>query len=161
MLEAGRDFSVDAAAALARPTRVTLSAWCFSSRGPWRRLHPNIAIISQVTRGWMLLPGPNKANLERSRWRVLLVVLAICGLTISLTTRTFHFTIPHQIAAKSESEQAVRQHLDRDGATWIPPVLTFAVLQVSSFYPRVAPAGPPLPTVLFEKSLYNRPPPSC
>jgi hypothetical protein len=91
----------------------------------------------------------------------LLVVLAICGLTISLTTRTFHFTIPHGIAAKSESGQAVRQHLDRDGAKWVPPVLTFGVLQVSSFYPRVAPAGPPLPTVLSDESLYNRPPPSC
>jgi hypothetical protein len=109
----------------------------------------------------MHLPEPNKASFEKSHWRALLVVLAICGLTISLTTRTFHFTIPHRIAAKSESGQAVRQHLDRDGAKWIPPVPTFAVLQVSSFYPRVAPAGPPLPTVLFEKSLYNRPPPSC
>jgi len=35
------------------------------------------------------------------------------------------------------------------------------VAQAPIVYPRVAPAGPPLPTLLLEENLYNRPPPSC
>jgi hypothetical protein len=35
------------------------------------------------------------------------------------------------------------------------------VLPAPTSYPRIAPAGPPIPTVLLETSLYNRPPPSC
>lgn len=96
-----------------------------------------------------------------SRWRVLLIILAICGLTVSLATRTFRLKTPHGISVTSGEAQAKRQHMDRDAARWVPPVPIFAILQVPTFYPYAAPAGPPLASVLFDESLYNRPPPSC
>jgi hypothetical protein len=94
-------------------------------------------------------------------WRILVVSLAICALTVSLATRTFRLTFPHSSTVQSGAAQAMRQHLDRDAANWVPPVLVFTTLQAPQFYPRFAPAGPPLPTVLFDESLSNRPPPSC
>ncbi len=96
-----------------------------------------------------------------AKWRAFIIALAICGLTVSLATRTFRLTIRHSVTVTSRDAQAVRQHMDRDGAHWVPPVPAFTVLELPTFYPYVAPAGPPLATVLFDKSLYNRPPPSC
>ena len=96
-----------------------------------------------------------------SQWRILIISLAICGITVSLATRTFRLKITHGIAVSSGDTQAMRQHMDRDGAHWVPPVPVLAVLEVPTFYPYVAPAGPPLAAVLFDTSLYNRPPPSC
>ena len=101
---------------------------------------------------------PNRLH---SRWHVLVIILAICGLTFSLATRTFRLTVPHTVTAQSVDSHAVRQHMDRDAAKWIPPVPVLTVLEAPVFYPRFAPAGPPLPSVLFDESLSNRPPPSC
>jgi len=98
---------------------------------------------------------------QHPRWYVLVIILAICGLTVSLATRTFRLTILHGVTAQSGDSQAMRQHLDRDAAQWAPPVPTLSTLQAPVFYPRVAPAGPPMPSVLFDESLSNRPPPSC
>jgi hypothetical protein len=98
---------------------------------------------------------------QHLRWRVLVVVLAICGLTVSLSTRTFRLTFPHTPTVHSGSAQAIRQHLDRDAAKWTSPVPISTTLPVPVFYPRFAPAGPPMPSVLFDESLSNRPPPSC
>ena len=96
------------------------------------------------------------------RWRVFFIIaLAVCGLTVSLATRTFRLKIPNGVSVVSGDAQAMRQHMVRDAAQWVPPVPTFTTLQVPTFYPYVAPAGPPLASVLFDESLYNRPPPSC
>jgi hypothetical protein len=100
-------------------------------------------------------------NHPHLRWRVLVIVLAICGLTGSLATRTFRLTLPKSSTAQSGSAQAMRQHLDRDATKWTSPVPVLTTLPVPTFYPRVAPAGPPLPSVLFDESFSNRPPPSC
>jgi len=94
-------------------------------------------------------------------WRFFIIVLAICGLTLSLATRTFRLKIAHGISVTSGDAQGMRQHLDKDAAHWVPPVPTYTALQLPTFYPYVAPAGPPLASVLFDESLYNRPPPSC
>lgn len=94
-------------------------------------------------------------------WWVLIIALAICGLTVSLATRTFEVVVAHRASVSSGDAQAMRQHMDRDATRWMPPVPLFTFLQAPSFYPYVAPAGPPLATVLFDESLYNRPPPSC
>ena len=110
-----------------------------------------------------MVPSQNLqlASHRHPRWCVLLIVLAICALTVSLATRTFRLTLPQTHTAQSVSAQATRQHLDRDAATWVPPVPILTTLQAAAFYPRVAPGGPPLPSVLFDESLSNRPPPSC
>jgi hypothetical protein len=93
------------------------------------------------------------------RWEVAVVVLAICGLTVSLATRTFRTRVSTGAIVKSISGQPVRQHMDSDAAKWVPPVSMLTVLEVPVFYPRFAPAGPPLPRLFFEESLSNRPPP--
>ena len=94
-------------------------------------------------------------------WRVLIVVLAIGGLTVSLATRTFRLTIPHVLTVQSNAPQAMRQHLDRDAVRYIPPYPILTTLQVPTFYPHVAPAAPPIPGTVLDESFYNRPPPSC
>ncbi len=98
---------------------------------------------------------------QNQGWRILVIVLALCGLTVSLATRTFRLTIPHGVTAESTDSQAKRQHMNRDAVQWAPPVPILDTLQVPVFSPRVAPTGRPIPSVLFDESLFNRPPPSC
>ena len=98
---------------------------------------------------------------QHLRWRVLVIVLAICGLTVGLSTRTFRLTFSRTLTVQSASAQAIRQHMDRDAANWTSPVPVATTLPLPVFYPRFAPAGPPMPSVLFDESLSNRPPPSC
>jgi len=100
-------------------------------------------------------------NHQHLRWRILVIVLAICGLTVSLATRTFRLTISHGVTAQSADSHAVRQHMNRDAAQWAHPLPILSTLQVPVFHLRVAPARPPIPSVLFDESLSNRPPPSC
>ena len=100
-------------------------------------------------------------NHRHPRWYVLVIVLAMCGLTASLATRTFRLTVNNTLTAQSGSTHAMRQHMDRDAANWVSPVSVSTTLPVPVFYPRFAPAGPPMPNVLFDESLSNRPPPSC
>jgi hypothetical protein len=95
------------------------------------------------------------------RGYVLVIILAICGLTVSLATRTFRLTIPQGVTAQSAHSHAMRQHMDRDAAPWAPPAPTLTTLQAPVFYPRVAPSAPPISSVPFDESLSNRPPPSC
>jgi hypothetical protein len=94
-------------------------------------------------------------------WRILVIVLAICGLTVSLATRTFRLTIPNSVTVQSAGLHAMRQHMNGDATQWVPPVPTLSTLQLPVFYPRFAPTGPPISGVLFDQSLSNRPPPSC
>jgi hypothetical protein len=101
------------------------------------------------------------ASHRHPRWLVFVIALAICGLTVSVATRTFRLTIPHGVTAQSVDSHAIRQHMDRDSAYWVPPVPVSNTLQAPAYYPQVAPGGPPMPSVLFDESLCNRPPPSC
>lgn len=107
----------------------------------------------------MLLMENHLGKRVLRRWEVAVVVLAICGLTVSLATRTFRTRASAGTIVKSISGQPVRQHMDSDAAKWVPPVSTLTVLEVPVFYPRFAPAGPPLPRLYYEESLSNRPPP--
>jgi len=95
------------------------------------------------------------------RWRLVLVSVVMFSLALTLATRTFHDATSLSTTVQSSSLQAMRQHMDRDAVRWTAPVATLAVAQAPTFYPRVAPAGPPLPTLLLEENLYNRPPPAC
>jgi hypothetical protein len=103
---------------------------------------------------------PGSSTRRYLQWQVFIIILAICGLTVSLATRTFRLNISHEISASSGDAHAMRQHMDRDATQWVPPAPLFTTLLVPTFYPYVAPAGPPLASILFDKSLYNRPPPS-
>jgi hypothetical protein len=94
-------------------------------------------------------------------WRLAFVCVVLVSLVLALATRTFHGTTSQSITVQSNSPQAMRQHMDRDAVRWAAPVAKIVVSQAPTFYPRVAPAGPPLPTLLLEENLYNRPPPVC
>jgi len=98
---------------------------------------------------------------RRPAWQTLLVVVAIFSLTVSLSTRTFRLKVSSINSVQSSAGQAIRQHMDRDAVRWMPAVPVVATLDAPSFYPLVAPAGPPLPGLLLDESLYNRPPPAC
>ena len=106
-------------------------------------------------------------NIEDVRCRLFsaaVVVIAVCALTVSVATRYCYAGSSSAYATttlhKHSSLQTARQRLSKDAVTWIPPVFFPAILQAATFYPRIAPAGPPIPGLFFEKSLYNRPPPS-
>jgi hypothetical protein len=107
-------------------------------------------------------------NLD-SRWRrscsAIVVVLAVASLAVSVATR---YCSPESSSAyssstlhKHSSPEPSRQRLTKSAANWIPPVVRTVALEPPTSYPRIAPAGPPMPRVLLELSLYNRPPPSC
>lgn len=98
-------------------------------------------------------------NRKQGRGGGLLILLAISLLTVSLGTRTSIPVISHGIMAQPQSPRAMRQHLATDAAHWVPPVAVVVASKVVHFYPPVSPARPPIPSVFFESSLYNRPPP--
>jgi hypothetical protein len=98
---------------------------------------------------------------RRPSWRVFIIVLAICGLSVSLATRTFHVKIHQGTTVTAYSAEPMRQHLNRDAMRWVAPNPVFIVFESPALYLPVAPAAPQLPGVLFDESLSNRPPPSC
>lgn len=97
---------------------------------------------------------------RRLRWWQSLMLLVVAALGVSLATRVCHVVIAHTVHVQASASEGMRQHMDRDATHWVAPVPRFAFLQTASFYPEFAPAGPPLPAVLFDESLSNRPPPS-
>lgn len=92
--------------------------------------------------------------------RVIVGVLLL-SLVVTLATRTFRLVVHSEVTVQSGVAVGMRQHLDRDAAQWLPPVLVFTALQAPAFYPHVAPGGPPLGVLLLDDSLSNRPPPFC
>lgn len=94
--------------------------------------------------------------------RLLLVMVAILAIAFNVATRTsVPITVTSGTTVQSSSPYRVHQRLDSNAGIWAPPVLPIVSLEVSSEYPRIAPAGPPIPHVLFDESLANRPPPPC
>lgn len=94
-------------------------------------------------------------------WRWALVGVVMCSLVLTLATRTFGATTSISATVQSSSPQAMQQHMDRDAIGWVAPVAASAVTHAPTLYRRVTPAGPPLPILLLEENLYNRPPPTC
>jgi hypothetical protein len=97
---------------------------------------------------------------RRLMWWQSLMLVVITALSVSLATRVCHVVMPHSVQVQAGISQGMRQHMDRDASHWVAPVPHFTLLHEVSFYPKFAPAGPPLPAVLFDESLSNRPPPS-
>lgn len=90
-----------------------------------------------------------------------IVGVLLLSLVVTLATRTFRLVVPSGVTVQSGVAVGMRQHLDRDAAQWLPPVLVFTALQAPAFYPHVAPGGPPLGVLLLDDRLSNRPPPFC
>jgi len=94
------------------------------------------------------------------RWHALVSVLVMAALSVSLATRFCRSSDTARVQVQaSASSGSLRQHMDRDATQWVAPVTRLIFLETVEFYPRFAPAGPPLSAVLFDQSLYNRPPP--
>jgi hypothetical protein len=93
----------------------------------------------------------------------LVVVLAVCALTVKLATRFSLFesapTPTITTVQPRVSPAPNRQRLMSTATACIVPIVRASLLDPTTAYPRIAPAGPPMPSVLFEQSLYNRPPP--
>lgn len=93
----------------------------------------------------------------------LVVVIAVCALTVKLTTRFASFDCTSTPAVTTVqphvSPSPNRQRLMNTATAWNAPLIRPSLLDSTSSYPRIAPAGPPMPSVLVEESLYNRPPP--
>jgi hypothetical protein len=94
-----------------------------------------------------------------------IVLLAVSSIAVSVATR---YCSPQGSSAysartlhKHSSPEPSRQRLTKSSANWIPAVARNMVLEAPSSYPRIAPAGVPMSSVLVEPNLYNRPPPSC
>jgi len=110
---------------------------------------------------------PASSHLEDQRhrtWCAVVVLVAVCSLTLSVATRysapLAAFSTGVRVVQTHTSPEASRQRLNKDAAKWIPPVVCIGVLQAPTSYPRVAPAAPPIRTLLLEENLYRRPPPS-
>jgi hypothetical protein len=106
-------------------------------------------------------------NLEGAYYRLafaVIILIVVCALAVSVATRYSSDARASASRSKSlhqhSSPEFGRQRLTKDAAAWVPPVIISTALLTPSFYPRVSPAGPPIDGLQFEKSLYNRPPPS-
>jgi hypothetical protein len=109
-----------------------------------------------------MLPLTNFEDSRRKCWCAMVVLLAVSALTVSVATRyTFSDGASDRttILQKRSAPEPARQRLLKNAATWMPPVVCAAVRQLPRCYPRVALSGPPIPSMFFEQSLYNRPPP--
>ena len=106
-------------------------------------------------------------NLNSSRcqrWCSAIVLLAVCSLTVSVATRYSYFPTANSSASttiqKDASPRRSCQRLLNDAAVWIPPAISSDALPAFSVYPRIMQPEPGFLSPFFEKSLYNRPPPS-
>lgn len=93
--------------------------------------------------------------------QIALVCLAVCALTVSLSTR---FTIPGSEnpgvrSVMADSPAAHRQHLLGDGLRWTAPGSSFTVFEPPRTLVYAVPAVFPTTSFYSETWLYNRPPP--
>jgi hypothetical protein len=106
----------------------------------------------------------NVKDLGRKRCCTAIVLLAVCALTISVTTRyTFSSNLTHKTGTIVQNDKSWTPGLQRlldNAATWVPPFVASAIFHDPGFYPPVAAGDAPVPGVLLERNLYNRPPPS-
>ncbi|HZR56072.1 MAG TPA: hypothetical protein VFA74_04300 [Terriglobales bacterium] len=105
-----------------------------------------------------------KRTCRTNSWGAVLILVAVCSLTISLTTRYNSYVNASSVGVKQVTDHSTaqkRQHLDKDAVRYAAPALRFVTLEVSTFYPRFAPSGPPVHALLLDERLYNRPPPTA
>jgi hypothetical protein len=100
---------------------------------------------------------------QHSFWRRALVLGAVLSLAISVATR-YSTVVRHETATNiltSQSLDAKRQHLLKDGLHWSAPAATFVLFEPAGVHVAALPAAPPGPRLYATHFLYSRPPPSC
>jgi len=100
----------------------------------------------------------------RKRWCTAIVLVAVCTLTISVATRYGHYQGPADetltAVQKHHSLMPGLQRLLNNAATWTPPLVEAAIFRDPGRHPHIGPSDSPISSVLLEKNLYNRPPPT-
>ena len=120
----------------------------------------------------MMLPENWRA--DGHGWRAVLVVAAICSLTVSLATR-FSVPVTSQVSAIDSQVHGIRSHaiksidsrsadpngqrLDRDSARFAAPVASCTVLETAVLYLHAVPSEPIRSNHILSLIFYNRPPP--
>jgi len=106
----------------------------------------------------------NLGKCSRKRWCTAIVLVAVCTLTISVATRYSSSQGPiDQTLTAVQKHHCLRPGLQRllnNAATWMPPVVEAAIFHDPGHYRSIVPSDPPISSVLLERNLYNRPPPS-
>jgi hypothetical protein len=97
------------------------------------------------------------------RWRIAVIVLAICSLTASLATRYTALgpEVQKVAAVKSQSLDVQRQRLLSNTLQWTAPASSFTLFQPPRPPVFAVPVIVPATNLSSENWLYNRPPPSC
>lgn len=90
-----------------------------------------------------------------------LVLLLLFTLVANLVNRYRGASSARGDGFHATSSRPTWQQLDQDAIEWVKPILAFTTLHPRVFYPLVAPAGPHVPVLHLDQSLYKRPPPSC
>ena len=108
---------------------------------------------------------PKQSNSQPRKMRgVVIVLVAVCSLTVSLATRYYspsdNSSPIVKVFQSDVTPDAKRQRLTKNAANWMPPILSFTVFQIPSSYYRIVPPRPPVRSLICDKSLYNRPPPA-
>lgn len=105
----------------------------------------------------------NRGTAQGGRWCALIVLLAVCALTVSVATRycSPESSSAHAVttAHKTPPVRNSRQRLTKLAAYVIPQLICSAMVHVPAAYPLSSAVEPIMPRTHFEKSLYNRPPP--
>jgi hypothetical protein len=99
---------------------------------------------------------------QHSFWRRALILGAVLSLAISVATR-YSTVVRHEAAAKiltSQSLDAKRQHLLKDGPHWSAPAATLVLFEPTQVLVAGLPAVPLGPQLYATDFLYSRPPPS-
>jgi hypothetical protein len=118
------------------------------------------------TRGFLVAFAPRNDRgcvCQNSFLRRALVLGAVLSLAISVATR-YSTVVRHETAAKiltSQSRDAKRQHLLKNGLHWSAPAATFVLFEPTQSLVAGLPAVPLGPQLYATDSLYCRPPPSC
>jgi len=113
--------------------------------------------------GLMKLLRIEEREVSRRGWRAVMIVIAICSLTLTVATRFWTPSTSQSHIVKSVDRRSVdpkRQHLLKEAARWVASSASFGFMAPAFIEARVAPPGPLLPKHVFTDSLYNRPPPS-
>jgi len=95
-------------------------------------------------------------------WRRLLVIAAICSLTVCVATRfSLSLSAPGRMVKSMDlrSGSSKQQHLDQDDTRFIQPVATAIAVEPVVLYSSVTPPEPPRYRADFVIVLLNRPPP--
>ena len=142
---------------------------CTSYKGNEIQVICRFAILYNPAQVWvdhfeMSTLGHQMAVVRASRWRRVVILVAVLSLTLSVATRytsSFASTYGQGISVSAVSAKVKTQHLLADGLQWIAPVAAILMLVVPRRTAGIVHLPLPVTNLCSEHWLYNRPPPVC